>query len=340
MAGPNDSRPDRRPLSERRKEDLFATRLMEHLAVPAFVLDKSGHVLIWNKACERLTGVPAAELIGTFDHWRALYAQKRPCLADLLLQGRLSEAKELYEAWSDTDVNPHGLSAENWCVMPRLGKRYYLAFDVAPVFDDKGEVIAVVETLRDLTAHKQMETELQDLAGRDSLTEIANRRTFDLKLDEEWRRAHRTESPLSLLLIDVDFFKQFNDAHGHRKGDDCLKLVARCVSNYTLRAGDLAARIGGEEFALLLPHTDITDAALVGERLRQTIEALRIHHSASSISRYVTVSVGVMALQPGMDVQDLFTMADVALYAAKNQGRNRVESHVEGIDLGSAARRA
>lgn len=330
MSDPSHSQPvsSRKALSKERKADLFATKLMEHLTVPAFVLDHTGRVLIWNKACERLTGVTAAEVIGTTEHGRALYDTDRPCLADLLLQGRLDEAKELYEAWADTDVNPHGLSAENWCVMPRLGKRCYLAFDVGPIYDDHGDLIAVVETLRDLSAHKRMELELEDLAGRDALTSIPNRRTFDRRLDEEWRRATRHEAPLSLLLIDVDFFKQFNDAHGHRKGDECLKLVARSVASLALRSGDVAARIGGEEYALLLPNTPNEGAVQVAERVRQTIEAMRIHHAASLISSYVTVSVGVMTVQPGMDVHDLVTMADTALYAAKRNGRNRVENHL------------
>jgi diguanylate cyclase (GGDEF)-like protein/PAS domain S-box-containing protein len=326
--------------SQDNKADLFAAKLMEHLAVAAFVLDHAARVIIWNKACERLTGVPASEVIGTAEHWKALYDKERPCLADLLLQGRLNEAKELYEAWSDTEVNPHGLSAENWCVMPRLGKRCYLAFDVGPIYDDHGDVMAVVETLRDLSAHKRMETELEDLAGRDALTAIANRRTFDRKLDEEWRRAMRHETPLSLLLIDVDYFKQFNDAHGHSKGDECLKLVARCVHAMALRGGDVAARIRGEEYALILPHTPNEDAMLLAERLRQTVEAMRIQHSASPISRYVTVSVGVMTTQPGMDIHEFVTMADIALYAAKKNGRNRVENHVLRDEIDSILRLA
>jgi diguanylate cyclase (GGDEF)-like protein/PAS domain S-box-containing protein len=340
MSDPNGSQSKSMPLSKEKKADLFATELMEHLAVAAFVLDNAGRVLIWNKACERLTGVPAPEVIGTADHWKALYDKERPCLADLLLQGRLEEAKELYEAWSDTEVNPHGLSAENWCVMPRLGKRCYLAFDVGPIYDDHGDTIAVVETLRDLSAHKRMETELEDLAGRDSLTSISNRRTFDRRLDEEWRRAMRNETPLSLLIIDVDYFKQFNDAHGHHKGDECLKLVARCVQNQALRAGDVAARIGGEEYALILPHTPNEDAALIAERVRQTVEAMRMQHAASPISRHVTVSVGVMTTQPGMDIHEFVTMADIALYAAKKNGRNRVENHVAREQIATVLRLA
>lgn len=315
-------------LSERER-GLFAAKLMEHLAVAAFVLDRSGRVLIWNKACERLTGVLAAEMLGTSDHWKALYGERRPCLADLLLEERLAEASALYEAWSDTEVNPGGLSAENWCVMPGLGKRYYLAFDAGPIYDDQGRIIAVVETLRDMTARKQMETELQTLAGHDALTSIANRRAFDMKLSEEWLRSKRMSAPLSLLLVDVDYFKQFNDANGHVRGDECLKAVARCVQSQACRAGDLAARIGGEEFGIILPQTPADGAVAVAERLRQCVEDAREPHGASPISPYVTVSIGAMTMTPDevAEIEKLVETADRALYEAKELGRNCVVNY-------------
>lgn len=307
-----------------RERGLFAAKLMEHLAVAAFVLDRAGRVLIWNKACERLTGVPAAEMIGAAGHWKALYQEKRPCLADLLLEGRLEEAKDLYEAWSDTEVNPEGLSAENWCVMPRLGRRCYLAFDVGPIYDESGQVIAVVETLRDLTAHKRMETELETLAGHDALTSIANRRTFDSRLSEEWRRGKRAGAPLSLLMIDVDYFKQYNDTNGHPMGDQCLRIVAGCLQGQALRAGDVAARIGGEEFAVILPQTPNDGAVAVAERLRETVEGARVPHGASLVSPFVTISVGVTTSSGDMELDDFAATADKALYQAKKNGRNRI----------------
>lgn len=315
-------------MSNERETGLFAAKLMEHLAVAAFVLDRSCRVLIWNKACERLTGVPAGEVIGTRSHWRALYDKQRPCLADLMILGRLDEAKALYEVWSDSEVNPNGVSTENWCVMPCIGKRCYLAIDAGPIYDDKGQLIAVVETLRDLTAHKLMATELQKLAGRDSLTSIANRRTFDSKLEEEWRRAGRHDSPLSILMIDVDFFKQYNDAYGHQKGDECLKTIAQCIKDNAPRAGDLAARLGGEEFAVILPQTSNEGATVAAERIREAVENHKIFHSASMISPYVTVSIGIMTSNADGDIQDFLTKADAALYDAKRRGRNRAVNHI------------
>jgi diguanylate cyclase (GGDEF)-like protein/PAS domain S-box-containing protein len=312
--------------------EFFAAKLMEHLAIAAFVLDRSGRVLIWNKACARLTGVPAADMIGSTDHWKALYAEKRPCLADLLLSGRREDASALYEAWSDTEVNPDGLSAENWCVMPHLGRRCYLAFDVGPIYDENGRVIAVVETMRDLTSHKRMEAELETLAGVDALTAIPNRRAFDTKLLEEWRRAKRHGDPLSLLMIDVDYFKQYNDRNGHPAGDVCLKTIANCLIGQTLRAGDLAARFGGEEFAILLPQTPSEGAVAVAERIRRAIEDVALPHNASPVSPFVTVSIGATTSCDISTMETLVAQADAALYDAKRGGRNRVERHAGGDD--------
>jgi diguanylate cyclase (GGDEF)-like protein len=263
-------------------------------------------------------------MIGASDHWKALFNQKRPCLADLLIQGRLEDAKSLYEAWSDPETNPNGLSSEGWCAMPRTGIPRYLAFDVEPIYGESGELIAVVETLRDLTSHKLMETELETRAGQDALTSIANRRTFDTKLAEECVRAARHGAPLSLLVVDVDFFKQYNDIYGHQMGDECLKLVAQIVKDNALRRSDLAARIGGEEFAVILPQTSNQGAAAVATRLRCAVEGSRMLHSGSPISSSVTVSIGVITRTTDMDAVLFFTRADAALSEAKKRGRNRV----------------
>lgn len=186
----------------------FSVRLMEHLVVPTFVLDAECRVIIWNKACERLTGIEAAEVLGTQEHWRGFYDSPRPCLADLVAQGRTAEIDALYsdhDHAGDGAIVAHGRRAENWCVMPQLGTRLYLAIDAGPIYDDAGKLIAVVETLRDITAQKTAQDELQRLATRDGLTSVANRRSFDDMLNMEWRRASRESRALSLLMVDVDF---------------------------------------------------------------------------------------------------------------------------------------
>jgi diguanylate cyclase (GGDEF)-like protein len=302
----------------------FAVSLMEHLVVATFVLGADRRVLIWNKACERLTGVRAEEVIGTSDHWRAFYAARRSCLADLVLDGRFNEIGKLYETGGRCGLSDFGVSAENWCVMPRAGHRLYLAIDAGPIYDESGALIAVVETLRDITAQKQAQTDLEALATRDGLTGLANRRSFDTKLADEIRRASRDRPPLSLLMMDVDCFKLYNDTYGHQKGDECLRSIARTIAGTLWRETDFPARYGGEEFAVIMPNTPLSGAMLVAERLRQAVEELRIAHSASIVCDCVTLSIGgVVAVGGELNPDRMIAPADAALYRAKRTGRNR-----------------
>jgi PAS domain-containing protein len=186
----------------------FAVNLMQFLVVPTFVLDAEGKVLIWNKACERLTGLPASEVVGTQEHWRGFYDAPRPCLSDLIVQNRMAEIDALYVKHDETTGGAFGVHAENWCMMPRLGTELYLAIDAGPIYDEHGKLLAVVETLRDMSAQKKAQTELERLATYDGLTGIVNRRGFDARLLAEWSRAMREKTPLSLLMIDVDHFKR------------------------------------------------------------------------------------------------------------------------------------
>jgi diguanylate cyclase (GGDEF)-like protein len=167
---------------------------------------------------------------------------------------------------------------------------------------------------------------LETLASLDGLTGIPNRRRFDAVLDSEWRRCHRNGTALSLLLADVDYFKQYNDHYGHGAGDDCLKKIASTMTCSLSRSGDTVSRYGGEEFAVLLPETDGTGACHVAERLRGEVETLAIHHSRSSVADHVTISIGgVATVPPDGSLPDSFlATADRMLYQAKSEGRNRV----------------
>ncbi|MBF0624516.1 MAG: diguanylate cyclase [Magnetococcales bacterium] len=168
---------------------------------------------------------------------------------------------------------------------------------------------------------------LQRLTYIDGLTRIANRRYLDDFLVKEWGRAVRHDSPLGMLLIDVDFFKKYNDSHGHPAGDECLRRVAATIAATLKRPGDLAARYGGEEFAVVLAG-DVTMEGVftVAEGVRANVEALGIPHQDSSVADHVTVSVGLAVVRPHRDGKSdwLVTQADQALYRAKAQGRNRV----------------
>ncbi|WBL79700.1 diguanylate cyclase [Bradyrhizobium xenonodulans] len=192
---------------------------------------------------------------------------------------------------------------------------------------DSGEIDGVVAVVRDMTAQKDLQDKLASLATTDGLTGLANRRAFDERLQEEWARARRDGTQLSLLLIDVDHFKKFNDHYGHLAGDGCLRALGRILSAHAKRPADLAARYGGEEFAVLLPNTGPDGCAEVGEGIRRALHELAMLHAQNPPSRLVTASVGAATSLPSQTTTDCSTLvaaADRALYAAKDSGRDRL----------------
>ncbi|MES2772038.1 MAG: diguanylate cyclase [Pseudomonadota bacterium] len=187
---------------------------------------------------------------------------------------------------------------------------------------------------------------LRSLAYVDGLTGVANRRHLDTQLAAEWRRAARHKTSLSVALLDVDFFKRYNDHYGHQAGDECLRSVATTLKKHLKRPGDLLARYGGEEFVLLLPKTNLNGAEQIAEQLRAEIEALGIAHAESTVSSTLTVSIGVCskpeetsdvlvnaAENVAANATDLLRQADVQLYAAKAGGRNCVCSSQLSLQL-------
>jgi diguanylate cyclase (GGDEF)-like protein len=169
---------------------------------------------------------------------------------------------------------------------------------------------------------------LVELSYLDPVTGVANRRRFDERLENEWKRAARGRTPLAVVMIDIDRFKEYNDTYGHQQGDFCLKLVAGAIADGLPRAGDSVARYGGEEFAVVLPLTALPGAVRVAEQLRSRVERLAMVHSSSSVARVVTISCGVASMVPDSEaeVPQLVRMADDALYRAKQRGRNRTET--------------
>lgn len=167
---------------------------------------------------------------------------------------------------------------------------------------------------------------LERLANIDGLTELANRRRFDEVYEREWQRARRSGQPLSLALLDIDAFKQFNDRYGHPAGDRALRSVARVAGAAMRRPGDLAARYGGEELVLLMPETGAAEAGRIAEHVREAVAALGIAHEASSVAPLLTVSIGGATFDPAGEEQqsEMFEAADAQLYRAKQHGRNQV----------------
>ena len=168
---------------------------------------------------------------------------------------------------------------------------------------------------------------LRSLSFLDGLTGIANRRRFDDTMAREWRRCARSHLPLSLIILDVDHFKAYNDQYGHQAGDECLRIVAEVLAERARRPSDLVARYGGEEFVCLLPETDGSGATRVAEGFRAAVAERRIPHAQSPVAPYVTISLGVATVIPSVESSPdrLAEMADQLLYRAKRSGRNRVE---------------
>ena len=175
------------------------------------------------------------------------------------------------------------------------------------------------------TLLKEANKKLEQLVNIDGLTELANRRCFDEYLEQEWQRLAREKQPLSLIMCDIDFFKNYNDTYGHIVGDDCLRKVSHLIKHSVRRPADLVARYGGEEFVLVLPNTELEGAIEITETIRDELANLQILHEDSTVSEFVTLSMGVTSLIPilGSEPSILLTAADYALYRAKELGRNR-----------------
>ncbi|BCO30731.1 sensor domain-containing diguanylate cyclase [Thiohalobacter sp. COW1] len=207
---------------------------------------------------------------------------------------------------------------------------YVWVRDVVHVIRENGVTTALVGFIFDISERKRMEDvlvrlnkQLESLSFNDALTGVANRRMYDQTMAAEWARAQRHQEPLSLIVLDIDHFKAYNDCHGHVTGDDCLKTVASLLEGVSSRSTDLLARYGGEEFVLLLPDTDAHAARAIAERCRQAVEDKQIPVE----NGIVTISAGVSTLVPAADTDPsmILEAADRMLYLAKQRGRNRVE---------------
>ncbi|PHM09884.1 PAS domain S-box protein [Nostoc sp. 'Peltigera malacea cyanobiont' DB3992] len=217
-----------------------------------------------------------------------------------------------------------GLLIAHQCTAPR----YWQAFEVNLLQQLASQVAIAIHQSVLYQQVQAANEELQRLATLDGLTQIANRRRFDQYLESEWQRLKREQLSLSLILLDVDFFKLYNDTYGHLGGDDCLRQLASALKNIVKRPADLVARYGGEEFAIILPNTEIQGAIYVAQTIRQAVRDLAIPHTQSRVCDRVTVSLGVVSIVPNSEISppDLINAADKALYVAKQQGRDRVHA--------------
>ena len=291
---------------------------LESTADGVLVTDQNGHISRWNRKFADLWHVPD-ELLNTSlkypvtKHIASQTAQPEEYIAGVMA---------LYE-------NPELSSVDT---IRLADGRFFKRFSQPRRI---GDVIAGrVWSFGDITEQKRAEEALEELnhklellAVTDGLTGIANRRRFDEVLAQEHARHARNGTVLSLIMLDIDHFKSFNDCYGHLKGDDCLRQIGRVLADCIIRPADLAARYGGEEFACILPETDLYGAVAIAEKIRRGINACAIPHKGSDVAAYVTASLGVTAVQCGSSesVVDIIARADELLYKAKESGRNRVE---------------
>jgi diguanylate cyclase (GGDEF)-like protein len=302
--------------------------ILEGSPIPTFVIDTDHRIIHWNKALEEMSGIIAEEVIETDQHWRAFYDERRPCMADLLVDKRLDEIPIWYEGkYTKSKLIEDAYEATDF--FPDLGTNgKWLRFTAAALRDSRGFFIGAVETLEDITDRKLAEEALRNsemryrrLSITDALTKLYNSRRFYNQLRSEIDRANRYSHPLSLLLLDIDNFKDYNDTYGHLEGDTVLIRVGEVIRR-CLRKTDSAYRFGGEEFTAILPETHGGDATTLAERIRAEFEN-EVFRPNKSEKPHKTASVGIAEYKPGEDLKTLLKRVDANMYVAKKEGKNR-----------------
>ncbi|NET16544.1 MAG: diguanylate cyclase, partial [Okeania sp. SIO1H6] len=318
-----------------RENESKLRQFLDAMPVAVGIVDASGHPYYTNHIARELLGnITSSEVSQVYQIYQAGTEEKYP-------EANLPIVRALHgETVRDDNIEIH-----------QGDRRIAIEAFGTPVYDKQGKIKYAITTFQDITERKQAEKILSDynqtlqqqvaqrtaqleqanqellrIANLDGLTQIPNRRSFDQYLAVEWRRHLREQQFLSLIMIDIDYFKRYNDHYGHQGGDDCLIRVAQAISQVPQRPTDLVARYGGEEFAVILSNTNIEGAFTIAEFIRQAIASLFIPHAQSEVSQFVTLSLGVASIIPNFEdtAEDLIGLADEALYEAKRQGRDRV----------------
>jgi len=313
-----------------REKEAFVSQVVDKNSVPTIVIDRDHQITHWNQACVALTGLPAENSRVSRDHWHPAFPEARPFLADLLLDGAIEADFHRFFRGSlrKSSLIDDAFEAEGF-VEGADGVGRWLFFTATALKDSDGDLIGAIETMQDMTERHQVEESLRESEERyrqlsltDSLTQLNNARHFAAVLDQELERSTRYRRPLTLLIADVDDFKQVNDKWGHAEGDRVLQNLAAILQS-CLRNTDSAYRYGGEEFAVLMPEADALAGFKLGERLRIGFNEAPLTLSCGTVLS-VSVSVGVTEYCPGDDARSLFSRADDGMYQAKKRGKNCV----------------
>ncbi len=283
--------------------------------------------------------------------WKIDWASKQFTYIGPQIEPLLGWAPESWQSVEDWVARIHEEDRErvfNFCVQQSLqgldheadykalaadGSYVWIRDVVHVIRTPSGEPEALIGFMFDISERKKteeqllnMQKQLEELSYKDGLTGVANRRMFDTVLEREWLEARQHQQPLSLIMIDIDYFKQYNDFYGHLQGDEVLKQVAKTLSHAGVRARDFFARFGGEEFALILPETNALSASKIAERCRNLVFKAQIPHAKSEISQILTISVGAGSMTPGPtdDLKAFVESVDALMYQAKHDGRNRI----------------
>jgi len=299
------------------KDDLYKTLLESTKAIPWKLNWETKQFDYIGPQIEKLLGWSQSSWATAQDWIDRIHPDDRDATANLCIAQS--------EHGVDHEADYRALTADGGYVWVR---------DVVHVLREGGVTKALVGFIFDISERKKMEDvlvrlnkQLESLSLQDALTSLANRRMYDQTMEVEWSRSQRKREPISLIIIDIDEFKQYNDYYGHAKGDECLVKVAQALDGVASRTTDLLARYGGEEFVLMLPNTDRESARLLAERCRQAVIDRHIDHAASSVSDRVTISAGVSTVVPSENSHpsSIFDSADKMLYQAKQRGRNCIE---------------
>lgn len=313
--------------SEHSSSEELAQTIFQHTHAAIITIDSDSRVTRWNKEAENIFGWKQQEVLN-----------KK--LTDFIIPPKYHDAHNRgINNFISTREEPVIQNHIELPCMRKDGTEVPIELTISPIPWQDSFIFSGI--IRDITERKRMEQQLhenqtklersnmllQKLSTEDSLTHIHNRRFFDDFLHNEWKRATRDKYAISLVMIDIDFFKPYNDIYGHQTGDDCLRGIAKAIKRSLHRPADIVARYGGEEFVVVLPETEKKGALKISEEIRNEIEMLKIKHIGNKVSSYVTASLGIETILPNEELKDpklLIQRADKALYEAKSQGKNRV----------------